>query len=434
MQKISQNKIVSVVGLWHLGCSVASCLAKVGYNVHAIDLDKKVVANLKKGILPVFEPGLSELVQEGQKNNQLFFSHDISEIKNSQYVVLAYDTPVDEEDKVDTSILIKMVKKMKPYLLPQSTLIVMSQVPVQTTREIYTLVNKGLKNKGIEVVYNPENLRLGNAIKTYIEADRQVLGVGSLEGERRMREFYAFFKNPLQCMSWESAELVKHGINSYMACCISFINQITDVAEMVGGNMTDIVAGMRSDSRIGNGPRINPGLGFAGATLGRDIRVLESVGKKYHIQLPLISDIYKVNRERIASVYKKIKKIYPKLSGKKIAMFGLVYKPGTSTLRRSLALEVARMLLKQKAVIHGYDPVLKKNSKETKGLEIFENPYDAVKGADILLIVTEWPEFLNLDYEMIRSSMRKPVLYDPKNMLTKETIINLGYTYYGTGI
>ena len=424
-----KRKEIAVIGLWHLGWTVGASLAEQGYKVTGFDYDKQLVADLKIGKLPLFEPGLTELTVKNLETGRLDFSNDFKELKNANYIVLTYDTPVDEKDRVNLDIIFKAVDTIKKHVRSGSTLIIMSQVPVGTSRKIYSILGKK-----VEVIYNPENIRLGDAIKTFIEADRMVIGVSTKRGVARMRNFYKFFKNDLQFMSLESAEMVKHSINAFLACSISFINQITAIAEAVGANMNDVSAGLRSDLRIGQKARVSPGLGFAGGTLGRDVQVLLQKASEYKIDLSLVAHIYKVNQSQYARVVEKIKRIIGSLAGKKIAILGLVYKPGTSSLRRSFSLEVAKILKNGKAKVSAFDPALHKPSKETAGLELAKDAYEAVSNADLVVILTEWEEFKNLNFGRLKKLMKKPVFYDAKNILNMKKMIKLGFNYYGTGI
>ncbi len=425
------QKKVAVIGLWHLGCTVAASLAKQGHSVMGFDFEKKLIENLKNAQMPIAEVGLGELTDEMLAKGNLDFTNDFTLLKNYKYIVIGYDTPVGDDDRPDLSVIKKAVQQIGKYAAASVTIIIMSQVPAGTCREIYNLLYK--KIKGLEVAYNPENLRLSQAIETYINADRQIIGITSNECKERMKSFYEFYKNPLLFMKLESAELVKHGINSFLAMSVSFINQLSDLSEKLGGNITEVVLGIKSDSRIGQKAFLSPGLGFAGGTLGRDLRVLEALAKKYKVSLPLFSDVYKINQQRKEILYKKLKVVLKNIKGKKVAIFGLVYKPGTNTLRRSLSLEVGKWLVKQGAEVLGFDPILTE-AKSVLPIKLKTTPYEAAAGVDVVLIITEWPEFKNLDYKKIQQSMRGNIIFDTKNLLNKQELESLKFEYYGTGI
>lgn len=425
------KKTAAVIGLWHLGCTVAASLAKAGFKVQGFDFDPRLINKLNKSQLPIKEPGLAELTKQMIDAGRLTFTTDFSQLKNYPYIIVGYDTPVGEDDRTDLAVLEKAVAQIAKFSGPACTVIIMSQVPAGTSRRIY----KQLANKirRLEVVYNPENLRLSQAIETYLNADRQVIGVGSSAAKRRMEKFYSFYKKPLMFMSLESAELVKHGVNSFLATSVSYINQLSDLSEAIGCNIMDVVKGLRSDSRIGQKAFLSPGLGFAGGTLGRDLRALEFLAKKFKVRLPLISNVYEINRGRKEVLYKKIKRALKTLKGKRLAILGLVYKPGTNTLRRSLSLEVGKWLVKQGAQISGYDPSLR-NPSLVLPIKLAKNLDTAVKNVDAIVIITEWPEFKKLNYKKIKKFMRGRIIFDTKNILSKREIEKLGYEYFGTGV
>ncbi len=422
---------VAVIGLWHLGCTVSASLAKQGYEVMGLDFDEKLIANLNQAVLPIAEPGLSELAAEMLKSKNLNFSSDFSILKNFPFVVIGYDTPVNDQDQPDLEIVNRAVAEIQKFAGENCTVILMSQIPAGTSRKIFQQLRT--KHSKIEVVYNPENLRLSQAIETYVNADRQIIGVSSPEAEARMREFYGFYKNSLMFMSLESAELVKHGVNSFLAMSVSFINQLADLSEAVGGNIMEVIKGLKSDTRIGQKAFLSPGLGFAGGTLGRDLRVLEDLGKEKKVELSLVADVYAVNQNRKEIFYKKLTQVLPELKGKKICILGLVYKPGTNTLRRSLSLEIGKWLVSQGAEVAGFDPALS-NPTDVLPIKLAIDPYQASSEADVLILITEWPEFKSLDFHKIKIGMKGNLIFDTKNILNPVELKTEGFKYFGTGI
>jgi UDPglucose 6-dehydrogenase len=429
--KSLNTKSVAVIGLWHLGCTVAASLAKSGFEVTGFDFEKELITDLNNAVMPIDELGLQELTLDAIKQGSLSFSGDFKKLSENQYIIIGYDTPVNDDDRPNLAVVKEAVAQIEKYAPATSTIIIMSQVPLGTCRQIYERLRK--KIKGVEVAYNPENLRLGQAIETYLNADRQIVGASSKGAEERMKKFYSFYKKQLLFMSLESAELVKHAINAFLATSVSFINQIADLSESFGGNILDVVKGLKSDSRIGQKAFLSPGLGFAGGTLGRDLRVLESLAKSRKISLSLISDVYKINQRRKESFFKKVKKSFSSLKGKKIAILGLVYKPGTNTLRRSLSLEIGKLLAKEGAEVFGFDPALK-DAKSVLPVKLQNSAYAAAKSADALIIITEWPEFKNLDFKKIKRLMSTKTIFDTKNILSAEKIKAMGFKYNGTGI
>ena len=428
-----KNKIC-VIGLWHLGCVVSFCLANAGYKVYGVDFDTKIINNLKKGKPPLYEPGLKELLIKNIKSKRINFTDSFKDaLDRANFIFLTFDTPVDKKDKLDLSIIYNACKEIAKFAPQKFTLVIMSQMPIGTSKIIKEFILK--KNKGLlfEVVYNPENLRLGQALKRFTEPDRLIIGLENEIIKKKIEKLYSFIKAPKMYMDLNSAEMTKHAINSYLAGSISFINEIADLCEVMGANAKKVAEGMKSDIRIGQYAFLNPGLGFSGGTLARDLQVLRKIGKCKGVKTQIIDSIMAVNQEQNKKIIKKIKNIFGSISKLNITILGLTYKPGTSTLRRSAALEIAKKLIFYKANVRAFDPMVNPR-KIIKGLSIFKNPYDAVRNSDLILLITEWPEFKNLNFSKIKKMMRKSMIIDCKNFLDSEVVKNIGFDYYGVGI
>lgn len=429
-----KNKIC-VIGLWHLGCVVSSCLANAGYKVYGVDFDTKIINNLKKGKPPLHEPGLEELLIKNIKSKRISFTDSFSDaLDRANFVFLTFDTPVDEKDRLDLSIAYNACNEIAEFAPQKFTLVIMSQMPVGTSKILKEFILKKNKDLLFEVVYNPENLRLGQALKRFTEPDRLIIGLENEIIKKKIEKLYSFIKAPKIYMDLNSAEMVKHAINSYLAGSISFINEIADLCEVTGANAKKVTEGMKSDIRIGQHAFLNPGLGFSGGTLARDLQVLKEIGKRKKVKTRMLNAITEVNQEQNKKIIKKIKNIFGSISKLNITILGLTYKPGTSTLRRSVALEIAKKLIFYKANIRAFDPMVNTLSETIKGLRIFKNPYDAVKNSDLILLITEWPEFKNLNFSKIKKLMRKSIIIDCKNFLDPEVFKNITFDYYGVGI
>jgi len=428
-----KNKIC-VIGLWHLGCVVSSCLANTGYKVYGVDFDTKIINNLKKGKPPLYEPGLEELLVKNIKSKRISFTDSFSDALNgAQFIFLTFDTPVDKNDKLDLSIIYNACKEIAKFAPKKFTLVVMSQIPVGTSKVLKEFILE--RNKGLffDIAYSPENLRLGQALKRFTEPDRLIIGLENEIIKKKTEKLYSFIKAPKIYMDLNSAEMVKHAINSYLAGSISFINEIADLCEVMGANAKKVAEGMKSDKRIGQYAFLNPGLGFSGGTLARDLRVLKEIGKRKKVKTRIIDSIIEVNREQNNKIIKKIKNIFGSISKLNITILGLTYKPGTSTLRHSAALEIAKKLIFYGTRVRAFDPMVNPQ-KIIKGLSIFKSPYDAAEGSDLILLITEWPEFKDLNFSKIKKIMRKPIIIDCKNFLDSEVVKNIGFDYYGIGI
>ncbi len=429
-----KNKIC-VIGLWHLGCVVLSCLADAGYKVYGVDFDKKNVNNLKKGKPPLYEPGLEELLIKNIKNKKINFTNSFKQALDAADIVfLAYDTPIDEKDKLDLSIVFKACDKIAKFAPPKFILVIMSQIPVGTSRIIKKFILRKNKTLLFETVYHVENIKLGQALKRFMEPDAMIIGLDNEDIKQEMEKIYSFIKSPKIFMDLNSAEMTKHAINAYLANSVSFINEIADLCEATGANVKEVAKGMKGDKRISQYLSLNPGLGFAGGTFGRDLKILKKIGEQKKVKTQMINSIIEVNQNQNKKIIKKIKNIFGSISGLNITILGLTYKPGTSTLRRSAALEIARRLLLYNVKIKAFDPMVSVLPKEIDGIKIFNSPYDAAKNSDIILLITEWPEFQNLDFSRIKELMKTPIIIDCKNFLDPKVFKGINFCYYGIGI
>ena len=439
-------KKICVIGTWHLGCVVSACLAHMGNIVCGVDFDKKIISDLQKGIPPLHEPHLEALIRKNIKEGRLKFFHDFQKaLKDADYIFITFDTPVNNKDESDLRPIFHACNEIanhtnstKPYI------VVSSQVPVGTCRQLKKIISKTNPKLVPDVLYNPENLRLGKAIDTFMQADRIIIGAEKKDVAKKLVSLYKQIKCPKFVMNLESAEMVKHALNSYLALSISFINEIANLCEISRANIRDVVLALKSDKRIGKQAFLNPGLGFAGGTLARDLQVLRSIGKKNKVETKMVQATLDVNRKRIKHILEKIKKSFLKLKGLRGGILGLTYKPGTSTLRRSISVELAKEMLKKGIKVKAYDPMvskLNKNGSYTKKIQLSKTPYDAAKGSQFLLIATEWPEFKDLNFSRICKLMAKvsssnirPVLIDTKNMLDPSLVLKAGFEYLGTGV
>jgi UDPglucose 6-dehydrogenase len=426
---------VCVIGIWHLGAVYSACLADLGYQVIGADPDVKRVNDLNKGIPPLFEPGLAELITLNIKAGRLQYTSDIlNAVNDCSYVLVAFDTPVDDNDEVDISSIFDTCRDIAPNLNNGSIIIVSSQVPVGTCEQLKTVIEQINPSLNFDIAYCPENLRLGKAIEYYKKPDRIIIGANSDTTLDKVEILLRVIPSPKMRMNLRSAEMTKHALNAFLATSISFSSEIANICDEVGADALKVAIALRSESRIGNGIPLLPGLGFAGGTLARDLKILIKIGKEVHYETRIISSVYTVNQMQYGVVLRKVEHIFGKLNGLNIGILGITYKPGTSTLRRSAALEIIRDLVEKGAGVKAFDP--KANIDEVRQHSEFEfcdNAYLVAKGSDAIILVTEWPEFKSLDYDTIRQSMKYPVFIDTKNFLDIDTMTNKGFYYYGIG-
>lgn len=425
-------KKIGVIGLWHLGSVLCAAWSKLGYKVIGFDYEKKRVDKLLNGIPPVFEPELNTIINNGLKNNSLNFSNDIESLNDCDFILLSYDTPVDNNDSCDLTILEKSVIDASKIMKDNSILIVSSQSPVGYCSNLEKiLINQ---NSTLNLAYSPENLRLGEAIECYLNPGRIILGTSNEETERRCLSLLETITDNILAMNIESSEVVKHGINSFLALSVVFANNLSDICEESGANINNVIEGLKSDQRIGQRAYLSPGIGFSGGTLGRDLRVLDDFNNKVSGHANLFGYIHKANLERKTIIAEKIVKLLFDKKEKNVGILGLTYKPGTSTLRRSLPLEIVDILISKKINVKVYDPKADYTELNFKpNFTIAKNINDVSNDVDLLVLLTEWPEFKNLDWITIKEKMNSPMIFDTKNFLNKKIFIKNKITYFSLG-
>lgn len=426
---------VVVVGLWHLGTVAAGCLAKSGHNVVGVDENAQRVGSLQEGRAPLFEPGLDDLLSEGIESGRLRFTTDASNVvPQADVAVVAYDTLVTDRDEADVSQILSAIRKITPWLKHSSLLLIHSQVPVGTCRTIRNEVRAIHPDGGCEVAYVPENLRLGQAINRFLNPDMLVVGAEDPSAFEMFDAFFAGIAAPRVKTNLETAEMAKHAINAFLGASISFGNELANLCQVAGADGPTVASILRLDRRVGAYAPIDPGMGFAGGTLARDMRVLQALAKENEYQAHMIDAVFAVNEQQNSLPLRWLGRVYGTLGGLRVGVLGLAYKPGTGTLRRSAALEIVRKLKAEGVVVAASDP--KADLSEVSDLPPFEfsrDPYVTASGTDALLLVTPWPEFKALDYGRIKASMRRPVMLDMPNALDKELLERLGFVYLGVG-
>jgi UDPglucose 6-dehydrogenase len=426
---------VCIIGIWHLGAVYSACLADLGYQVVGVDPDKPKVNDLNNGIPPVFEPGLKELLISNIESGSLKYTTDTGNaVKGCSYVMVTFDTPVDDNDDVDLSPVLNACREISSKLNDGTTIIISSQVPVGTCDYIKSMIKQSNPSLDFDIAYCPENLRLGKAIEYFKKPDRIVIGADNNETLDRVESFFSVIPAPKLRMDIRTAEMTKHALNAFMATSISFANEIANLCDEVGADAMKIARALKSDVRIGPGVPLYPGLAFAGGTLARDLKILKKLGNDYEYEMPLINSVLEINQRQNSLVIKKLRKIYGSVNGLTIGILGLTYKAGTSTLRRSAALEIIKDLTVNGAKVKAFDPRVDLVELSLhKSFEFLPDPYAVAKDADALVILTEWPEFTNLDFDLIKATMKKPVIIDGKNLLDSQQLIDMGFIYSGVG-
>ncbi len=412
---------VCVLGLWHLGTVIAACLASAGHQVTGLDFDEAVVKRLQAGQPPLYEPDLEELVRKGLARGRLRFRTEVAEsLSDAEVIWVAYDTPVDDEDRADVDFVVKRVVQLFPHVPADTLILISSQLPVGSTQHLERVYTSSFPGKPVSFGYSPENLRLGKAIPSFTRADRFVVGVRNETDRKRVQDLLQTFSDQIEWMSVESAEMTKHALNAYLATSVAFINEVATLCEQVGADAREVERGLKSDTRIGPRAYLTPGAAFAGGTLARDIQFLAQIGATRRQPTLLLSAVRESNEAHKLWVRRRLQGFFGDLKGQRVAILGLTYKPGTDTLRRSSSVELCEWLAQQGALQHDHDPALKKLPDPLpQKTTLHDTPVATLSEASALVVATEWPEYQSLTAETILSAMRKPLVIDPNGFLLK---------------
>ncbi len=405
---------ITVLGLWHLGCVTAACSAR-HFQVVGLEFDAANIAKLNSGQAPLFEPGLNELITAGLAAKKLSFTTDPKiACARADVLWLCYDTPVNENDESDVDFVLGQLCRALPHL-PQGALVLISaQLPVGICRRLEAEFPE------FHYACSPENLRLGRAIDAFEKADRVIVGIRNDAKKPLLEELFAPFTPQILFMRTESAEMVKHALNSFLALSITFINEVARLCEHVGADAREVSAGLKSEPRIGPKAYLGPGGPFAGGTLARDVVTLTQLAAAKNEKISVIPAIKQSNDLHRGWALRRLQSRLDDLRGKKIAVLGLTYTPNTDTLRRSAAVELCRNLLAEGANVHAFDPAVKHLPAELAPVRLAAQINDAMKGADAAVVCTEWPEFRQADWANIAPSMRQRIFVDANRFLEKE--------------
>jgi UDPglucose 6-dehydrogenase len=409
---------VCVLGLWHLGTVTAACLASAGHDVTGLDFDETVVATLRGGKPPLFEPGLEDLVRAGLSAGKLGFSSDVADAAGADVVWVTYDTPVDDEDRADVEFVVERVARLYPHLSDGVLVLTSSQLPVGTTHRLASAFAAASGDRNVEFGYSPENLRLGKAIAIFTQPDRVVVGVRTPAARHRVAELLRPFTDRIEWMSVESAEMTKHALNAFLATSVTFINEIAALAEQVGADATEVERGLKSEMRIGPHAYLSPGGAFAGGTLARDIVFLSHLGQRLRVTTHLLSSVKSSNDEHRMWAARRLEQLLGGVEARKIAVWGLTYKPGTDTLRRSSAVELCRWLADRGARVVAHDPAVKGLPAELgRQFRLMPTALDALVGAEALVVSTPWPEYREVSAGEVVSHMTGRLVIDANRFL-----------------
>jgi UDPglucose 6-dehydrogenase len=418
---------IAVVGTGYVGLTTGAYLAHLGHEVVCADVVEAKVNLLNSGEIPIVEAGLEELVREGLETGRLsFLLGSVNAVPKAEFIFLCVPTPQGEDGSADLSYVRGAAKEIGPFLPSGSVVINKSTVPVGSTK----MVAAELGRDDVFVVSNPEFLREGTAVHDCLNPDRIVVGGDNPEACRRVAELFSKLDAPVVLTDGPSAETIKYASNAFLATKISFINAIAGLCEAVGADVREVVQGMGHDRRIGF-PFLNPGPGWGGSCFPKDTRALVSIGAQAGYDFALLRSVVEANDIQQDAVADKIVRMAGgSLEGIKIGVWGLAFKAGTDDMRESPALAVIKRLVAAGARVRGYDPGV---MKPVEGVTVLGNPYDVCRGADVLVVLTEWPEFATLDLQKVREIMAKPRIVDARNLLDTDVVKALGFSYDAIG-
>ena len=438
---------IAVIGAGYVGLVTAACFSEFGYEVICIDNDKYKIKQLKKNIIPIYEPGLSDLVKKNAKSKYLLFSNSISKIRDANIIFIAVGTPSSRrgDGEADLKFVFSVVNDISKFLKKgkKQLVITKSTVPVGTGKKIQDIIcelrPELINNKDYFVSSNPEFLREGSAIEDFMRPDRVVCGVTDKKAEETLKELYRplnLREAPVLFTDIESAEIIKYASNAFLALKVSFINEIANLCEKTGGNVQMVAKGMGLDNRIG--PKfLHPGPGFGGSCFPKDTRALYASFKKNKIKNTLVKSVINFNEDRKISIVNKIKNLLkPNIKNKVIAFLGVTFKPNTDDLRESPSLEIIPRLRKLGIKIHAHDPAFNSEFikiKEFDKVKWYGNVLDAMKNADLLVIHTEWNEYRGLDLLKVKRELKNPIILDLRNIFNLDDVKKFNIKYYGIG-
>ena len=427
-----------VIGTGYVGLVAGTCFASMGNDVICVDKDEEKLAKLEKGIIPIFEPGLESLILENVKENRLKFTNDLdSAVKQSKVCFIAVGTPPKNDGSADLSAVFGVAEQIAAAMNEYKVVVNKSTVPVGTCDKIAEII-KNKTNCSFDVVSNPEFLKQGAAVDDFLKPDRVIIGAESETSAKIMNELYSPFLrtgNPVITMDIKSAEMTKYAANAFLAVKISYANEIANICENIGANAEMVRKGMCADKRIGT-QFLFPGLGYGGSCFPKDVKALMSLSKEKGYTCEMLTACDNINmRQRYIFINKIFKKLGKDLSGLTFALWGLAFKPNTNDMREAPAITIIKELTKAGAKIQAFDPKAIETAKSifADSIEYKDSAYDALNGADALILATEWNEFRNPDFDLIKSKLKTPLIFDGRNQYNIETMKKCGFDYICVG-
>lgn len=427
-----------VIGTGYVGLVGAAIFADWGNDVVGVDIDVAKIARIKSGVMPIFEPGLSEIVLKNIKEGRLTFTTSIAEgIKDAEIVFTCVGTPQSDSGAADLSAVWQVSKEIGQSLTSYKVIVTKSTVPVGTNEHVAQIIRENLKaNTDFDVASNPEFLREGSSVEDMRHPDRTVIGSDSDKALTLLKKLYSHLEKPIVESDLRSAEMIKYASNAFLATKITFINEIAQLCERLGADVSVVAKGMGLDKRVGSS-FLNAGIGYGGSCFPKDVSALYKTATQADYDFKLLRNVIEVNkRQKEHFLYKVYRTFGKNLSGKTFAALGLAFKGDTDDIRDSVSLEVVKALRGMGAIVRVYDPEAMENAKAilgTTNIDYCSDMYDTLKGADALVILTEWKIFTTLDLAKVKASLTSPIIFDGRNMLDKKVVESAGFTYFAVG-
>ena len=426
---------IAVTGAGYVGLVTAACFAELGNEVICIDIDEEKIKKLNEGVIPIFEPGLQEIVLRNKSEKRLAFTTDLKDsIKKSEIIFICVGTPPKENGEADLSHVQNVAHTIAEVMDSYKVIVEKSTVPVKTGEKVaYAIKSYNPHKVEFDVVSNPEFLREGSAVSDFMNPDRIVVGCESERAKEIMKKLYSPLKSPIIFTDIKSAEIIKHASNSFLATKISFINAIANICELAGADVGKVAEGMGMDKRIGRG-FLDAGIGYGGFCFPKDAEAFIRISEKLGYDFKLLKATQEINQEQKNHFVKKVEKAMWVVKGKTISVLGLAFKPNTDDMRFAPSVDIIGMLQKEGAIIKAYDPEAMERAKHIlKDVIYCSSPFDALKNADAMLLLTEWDEFKELDFKKIKSAMKHPLVIDGRNIYNPDSMKKEGFAYVSIG-
>lgn len=429
---------IAVIGSGYVGLVTGACFAEFGVNVTCVDKEEAKIAGLKKGIIPIYEPGLEELVKKNVQNKRLSFSTDtVAAIQGALVIFIAVGTPDRGDGFADLSYIEKVAEMIAEHMNGYKVIVTKSTVPVGTGDRLRSIIGgKQKEHFDFDVVSNPEFLREGSAIEDFLRPNRVVIGAKSQQAIAIMRDLYRplyLIETPLHITDIPTAEMIKYAANAFLATKISFINEIANLCEGVGANVQDVAKGMGLDGRIGS-KFLHPGPGFGGSCFPKDVSALDKIAQKSGYEFKIVKAVIEVNRQQRERMIAKIEKEVGSFKGKQIGILGLSFKPNTDDMREAPSVAIIRALQERGAKIIAHDPAAMDEAKKVlKEVTYADDPYAVADGSDAIILMTEWNPFRNLDLDQIKKKLKSPIFIDLRNVYEPKKMAALGFKYTSVG-